>query len=240
MTSCTRIASWATTSRSSIRWGTTGRPIPCWRWASRVFPRPISTGRSGRAVLRAARRVTPRIARQLQTTYCGTLGVEYMDIASRDQRTWLQERIEPALNRPSLPARQSRRTLELLVTAQTFEEFLHAKFLGQKRFSLEGAESLIPLLDTLIEEGAALGAEEVVMGMAHRGRLNVLANVVAKALRDHPRRVHQDGRRRRLARRGRRRQIPPRLFPQSRHGPADARSTARSAPIPAIWNWSTR
>lgn len=120
------------------------------------------------------------LLRQLQTTYCGTLGVEYMDIASRDQRTWLQERIEPALNRPSLPARQSRRTLELLVTAQTFEEFLHAKFLGQKRFSVEGAESLIPLLDTLIEEGAALGAQEVVMGMAHRGRLNVLAHVLNK------------------------------------------------------------
>jgi 2-oxoglutarate dehydrogenase E1 component len=117
---------------------------------------------------------------QLATTYCGTLGVEYMDITNREQRTWLQERMEPSLNRPSLSASTSRRTLELLVTAQAFEEFLHAKFLGQKRFSLEGAESLIPLLDTLIEEGAALGAEEVVMGMPHRGRLNVLAHVLHK------------------------------------------------------------
>jgi 2-oxoglutarate dehydrogenase E1 component len=117
---------------------------------------------------------------QLTTTYCGTLGVEYMDITSREQRAWLQDRMEPDLNRPALTARESRRALELLVTAQTFEEFLHAKFIGQKRFSVEGAESLIPLLDTLIEVGAALGAEEFVMGMPHRGRLNVLAHVLHK------------------------------------------------------------
>jgi 2-oxoglutarate dehydrogenase E1 component len=79
---------------------------------------------------------------QLTATYCGTLGVEYMDITSRVQRTWLQERMEPALNRPALTAEESRRALELLVTAQTFEEYLHAKFIGQKRFSVEGAESL--------------------------------------------------------------------------------------------------
>lgn len=117
---------------------------------------------------------------QLTATYCGTLGVEYMHITNREQRTWLQERMEPTVNRPSLSAAESRRVLDLLVTAQTFEEFLHAKFVGQKRFSLEGAESLIPLLDTLIEAGAALGAEEAVMGMPHRGRLNVLAHVVHK------------------------------------------------------------
>jgi 2-oxoglutarate dehydrogenase E1 component len=103
-----------------------------------------------------------------------------MDITSREQRAWLQDRMEPDLNRPALTARESRRALELLVTAQTFEEFLHAKFIGQKRFSVEGAESLIPLLDTLIEVGAALGAEEFVMGMPHRGRLNVLAHVLHK------------------------------------------------------------
>jgi len=117
---------------------------------------------------------------QLKTTYSGTLGVEYMDITNREQRTWLQDRMEPSLNRPLLSATESRRVLKLLVTAQTFEEFLHAKFIGQKRFSVEGAESLIPLLDTLIEKGAALGAEEFVMGMPHRGRLNVLAHVLHK------------------------------------------------------------
>jgi 2-oxoglutarate dehydrogenase E1 component len=120
------------------------------------------------------------LLKQLTTTYCGSLGVEYMEITNREQRSWLQERMEPALNRPTLSGAESRRVLELLVTAQTLEEFLHAKFLGQKRFSVEGAESLIPLLETLIEVGAALGAEEVVMGMAHRGRLNVLAHVVHK------------------------------------------------------------
>ena len=91
---------------------------------------------------------------QLATTYCGTLGVEYMHITNREQRTWLQKRMEPTLNQPSLAATESRRVLELLVTAQAFEEFLHAKFIGQKRFSVEGAESLIPLLDTLIEDGS--------------------------------------------------------------------------------------
>jgi 2-oxoglutarate dehydrogenase E1 component len=117
---------------------------------------------------------------QLTATYCGTLGVEYMDITNREQRTWLQEHLEPTLNEPALTAAESRRVLELLVTAQTFEEYLHAKFIGQKRFSVEGAEALIPLLDTLIETGAALGVEEVVMGMPHRGRLNVLAHLVHK------------------------------------------------------------
>ena len=117
---------------------------------------------------------------QLRATYCGTLGVEYMDITDKRQRTWLQERMEPIANRPAVSAEDRRRVLSLLVAAQTFEEFLHAKFVGQKRFSIEGAESLIPLLDTLIEDGAALGADEVVLGMAHRGRLNVLAHVIHK------------------------------------------------------------
>lgn len=137
---------------------------------------PIKAG----SFLGPSARTLRDLLKQLRTTYCGSLGVEYMEITNREQRTWLQEHMEPALNRPVLTAAESRRVLELLVTAQSFEEFLHAKFLGQKRFSAEGAESLIPLLDTLIEVGAALGAEEVVMGMAHRGRLNVLAHVVHK------------------------------------------------------------
>jgi 2-oxoglutarate dehydrogenase E1 component len=117
---------------------------------------------------------------QLQATYCSTIGIEYMEITDKAQRAWLQGQMEPSLNRPQLTAAESRRILEFLVAAQTFEEFLHARFVGQKRFSIEGAESLIPLLDTLIEEGAKLGAEEIVMGMAHRGRLNVLAHVIHK------------------------------------------------------------
>jgi 2-oxoglutarate dehydrogenase E1 component len=117
---------------------------------------------------------------QLEATYCGTIGVETMSITDKAQREWLQERIEGSLNRTQFSAQESRHILELLIRAETFEQFLHAKFVGQKRFSLEGAESLIPLVDTLIEHGAALGAEEMVMGMTHRGRLNVLANIIHK------------------------------------------------------------
>jgi 2-oxoglutarate dehydrogenase E1 component len=117
---------------------------------------------------------------RLRATYCGTLGVEYMDITDKTQRTWLQERMEPVLNRPPLSSDERRRTLSLLIAADTFEQFLHTKFLGQKRFSIEGADALIPLLDTLVEDSASLGAQEIVMGMAHRGRLNVLAHVLHK------------------------------------------------------------
>jgi 2-oxoglutarate dehydrogenase E1 component len=88
--------------------------------------------------------------------------------------------MEPVLNRPRLSAAESGRILDGLVAADTLEKFLHAKFLGQKRFSIEGADALIPLLDTLVEDGASLGVEEVVLGMAHRGRLNVLAHIVEK------------------------------------------------------------
>ncbi len=120
------------------------------------------------------------LVHKLQRTYCGRLGVEYMDISDKKQRAWLQERMEPILNHPAFAAVECRRILEQLTAADEFEQFLHAKYVGQKRFSLEGAESLIPLLNTLIEEGASLGADEVIMGMAHRGRLNVLAHVLHK------------------------------------------------------------
>ncbi|HEY2412566.1 MAG TPA: 2-oxoglutarate dehydrogenase E1 component [Pirellulaceae bacterium] len=116
----------------------------------------------------------------LQMTYCGSIGVEYIQIADKEQRTWLQERMEPVLNRPAYSHEQSHRIAELLITADTFERFLQAKFVGQKRFSVEGAEALLPLLDAIVEEAAALGASEIVMGMSHRGRLNVLAHVVHK------------------------------------------------------------
>lgn len=120
------------------------------------------------------------LVEKLRSAYCGTIGVEYMDIADPTQRAWLQERMEPVLNRAALSADECRQILWLLVAAQGFEEFLHTKYIGQKRFSLEGAESLIPLLETLIEVGASLGAKEIVMGASHRGRLNVLAHVLGK------------------------------------------------------------
>ena len=117
---------------------------------------------------------------QLKATYCGTIGVEYMTIADKHQREWLQQRMEPILNQPEYSEKQVQEILTHLITAETFETFLHTKYLGQKRFSVEGAESLIPLLETIIEQGAALDVDEIVMGMPHRGRLNVLANVLRK------------------------------------------------------------
>src|SRR5262249_26564799 len=90
--------------------------------------------------------------------------------------------MEPIRNRATFTAAEQRRILSLLVAAEALEQFLHVKYIGQKRFSLEGGDALIPLLDTIIEEGAALGVEEVVMGMAHSGRLNVLSNILHKPL----------------------------------------------------------
>lgn len=117
---------------------------------------------------------------RLRAIYCGTLGVEYMDTDDKDQRIWLQERMEPCLNRPDLSADDRKYVLYRITQAEGFEQFLQVKYLGQKRFSLEGAEALIPLLDALVEESVLHGVEEIVMGMAHRGRLNVLAHVLRK------------------------------------------------------------
>ena len=116
----------------------------------------------------------------LRTTYCGTFGVEYMDIADKTQREWLKDRMEPSLNHPQLSVEEKTHIFNCLASAEGFEQFLHTKYVGQKRFSLQGAESTIPLMDTLLNEAGALGAEEILVGMAHRGRLNVLTNVIGK------------------------------------------------------------
>ena len=116
----------------------------------------------------------------LSQTYAGPLGVEYLAVPDKERRVWLQERMEPTRNRPDLTAEQRRGILERLVTAEMFEQFLQHRFTGQKRFSLEGGEALIPLLDALIDEAARLEAVEIVLGMPHRGRLNVLAHVLDK------------------------------------------------------------
>ncbi|MBP1620053.1 MAG: 2-oxoglutarate dehydrogenase, subunit [Acidobacteria bacterium] len=120
------------------------------------------------------------ILRALQDAYCGPIGVEYMFIQEPDQKAWIQERVE-GVARPSwLGAGDKRRILTQLNAAEAFERFLHTKYIGHKRFSLEGAESLIPMLDRLRVRCAEAGVEELVMGMSHRGRLNVLANVLDK------------------------------------------------------------
>ncbi len=115
----------------------------------------------------------------LRDAYARTVGVEYMHIQEPDQKTWIQEHVE----RPTAPLdpAEKRRVVELLNGAEAFERFLGAKYLGQKRFSLEGAETLIPMLDRLCSAAADAGIAELVMGMAHRGRLNVLANVLGKS-----------------------------------------------------------
>jgi 2-oxoglutarate dehydrogenase E1 component len=115
----------------------------------------------------------------LRDCYCGTVGVEYMHIQEPDQKRWIQERVEGVAR--DLSGEDKRHVLSRLNAAEGFERFLHSKYVGHKRFSLEGAESLVPMLDVLLEDSADAGAERVYMGMAHRGRLNVLVNVVGKS-----------------------------------------------------------
>ncbi len=117
----------------------------------------------------------------LRETYCERVGVEYMHIQDPVQRGWIMERLEDKRQRKELSPGVKRMILTKLYAAETFEAFLHTKFVGHKRFSLEGAETLIPMLDMLIEHGAAHGVEEVVIGMPHRGRLNVLVNTLGKS-----------------------------------------------------------
>lgn len=120
----------------------------------------------------------------LQQTYCRSIGVEYMHIQDAEVRRWLETRMEPTRNKPDLARAIRMRILTDLHHGESFERFLHTRFLGQKRFSLEGAETLIPLLNTLIETCAATGARELVLGMSHRGRLNVLANILGKPYKE--------------------------------------------------------
>jgi 2-oxoglutarate dehydrogenase E1 component len=117
---------------------------------------------------------------RLQATYCQTFGVEYLHIQDREQRLWLAERMEPTSNRPELTPDDRRRILDDLVVAEGFEQFLQIRYPTAKRFSLEGGDALIPLLDILVEEAGTLGVEEMVVGMPHRGRLNVLVNILRK------------------------------------------------------------
>jgi len=117
----------------------------------------------------------------LRETYCGKIGPEYMHIQETVQKKWLQDRMEPTRNHDNLDGTTKRRILMKLNDAEAFEKFLHTKYVGHKRFSLEGAESLIPMLDYLFNAATENGAVEAVIGMAHRGRLNVLANILGKS-----------------------------------------------------------
>lgn len=120
----------------------------------------------------------------LRQTYCGSIGAEYKYLRTPEIIDWIQASMESKRNTPNFSGQEKKRILNKLNEAVGFENFLGTKFLGQKRFSLEGAESLIPALDSVIEKGANLGIEEFVIGMAHRGRLNVLANIMQKSYKD--------------------------------------------------------
>jgi 2-oxoglutarate decarboxylase len=147
--------------------------------------REFLTGSLGRATGEGALKEVATLREILETlrqTYCGKIGCEYMNIQQPDQKRWLQERMEPQANSWPLDAERRRGILERLLEAEEFEHFLGARFVGHKRFSLEGAEAAIVILDELLDRAADRGVVEAVIGMAHRGRLNVLANVVGKPL----------------------------------------------------------
>jgi len=117
----------------------------------------------------------------LRATYCGNVGIEYMHIENYSIRRWLRDRIETGrLHKDVLPNAEKKRVLSHLLEGELFEKFLHTRYVGQKRFSLEGGETVIPMLDKIVEECPRHGVEQIVMGMAHRGRLNVLANILGK------------------------------------------------------------
>ena len=116
----------------------------------------------------------------LRETYCGTIGAEYMYTMDQNQKRWWQQKLESIRSKPSFSADKKKAILERLTAAEGLERFLHTKYVGQKRFSLEGGESFIAAMDELIQSAGAKGVQEIVIGMAHRGRLNVLVNTMGK------------------------------------------------------------
>ncbi len=120
----------------------------------------------------------------LNSTYCGSIGSEYMYITSTQQKRWIQQRLESCRARPDFSAEKKRDILRWTTAARKLEDYMHRKYVGQKRFSLEGGENLIPCLDEVVQRGGAQGIKEFVIGMAHRGRLNVLVNILGKHPKD--------------------------------------------------------
>lgn len=124
------------------------------------------------------------IVRALRETYCGTIGAEFMYINDPAQKRWIQERLESSRAKPKLTREQKRRILDRLTAAEGLEKYLHTRYVGQKRFSLEGGESFIASMDEIVQHGGEQGIQEFVIGMAHRGRLNVLVNTLGKMPKD--------------------------------------------------------
>ena len=124
------------------------------------------------------------IIRNLRETYCRSIGVEYMHLQDPEERRWLQQRMEPTGNRAQLDDSEKIRILEKLYQSAIFEQFLNKKYVGVTRFSLEGGDAVIPALDMLVERAAQQGVEEIILGMAHRGRLNVQTHILGKSYED--------------------------------------------------------
>ena len=124
-----------------------------------------------------------QILSTLRDTYCGSIGVEYLHIQDPDQKSWIQQRIENIRNQTEFTDKGKKAIYERLVDAESFERFLNKKYTGTKRFGLDGSESVIPAIEQIAKRGSQLGLEEIVIGMAHRGRLNVLNNVLQKPFR---------------------------------------------------------
>ncbi len=132
------------------------------------------------SLVAAQRLKLKEILQLLRQTYCGSIGAEYMYIGDIAQKRWIQQRLEGVRGTANYDVEQRRRILERLTAAEGLERYLHTKYVGQKRFSLEGGETVIPLLDHLLQRAAGVGVSETVIGMAHRGRLNVLVNILGK------------------------------------------------------------
>ncbi|MGH8121075.1 MAG: 2-oxoglutarate dehydrogenase E1 component, partial [Gammaproteobacteria bacterium] len=120
----------------------------------------------------------------IRNTYCRTIGAEYMHINETEQKRWIQQQLESCSAMPVLSKEEKIHILERLISANALEEYLHTRYVGQKRFSLEGSETLIPMLDEIVKVSGTRQAKEVVIGMAHRGRLNVLVNIIGKLPND--------------------------------------------------------
>ena len=116
----------------------------------------------------------------LKQTYCGTVGVEYMHVMDPEERAWIQQHIEGPRNQADFTVNGKRAILQRLIAAESFEQFLHTKHQGTKRFGLDGGEALVPAMEQIMKRGGQLGLKEIVVGMSHRGRLNVLTNVMGK------------------------------------------------------------
>ena len=121
------------------------------------------------------------IIQSLESIYCGTLGIEYNYISSLSERSWFQNRLEPNLGKLNFDQDEQKYILKRLSSAEGLAKFLASRYPGMKRFGIDGAESLIPLVDSLIQNCGIFGAEQICFGMAHRGRLNLLVNVLGKS-----------------------------------------------------------